>query len=566
MKNLKLFVMTTMAILLSVVSVHADTMPQEQDGKIVLDKNITLDATFKVEATKILTIDLNGHTLTGPSANYTIENEGSLTIVDNGTTKGKIVGAANNNSSTIRNNGKYLQITGVTIESPFICVKNEPDKTAVITNSSLTSTSNAKYEAILNYGDLAAVNSTIKGTNTASAVVSAKSEINTKAVKTTLTGCTISGLTPLAAGKDSSIEMNGGSLEGTLSRTQPGTIKITGEVGAKLSTNITNYLQTGAKLTISGEDDITQNYEIGEGITLVVGEDAELNFVKTVGKSTSVGSITIKGGKVEGEINGAKVYNETNTTYYGLLEQALVNAKADTTNNLILLEDTDETTTVWNKANQLNNTKDVNLDLNGHTVEGNFVNNTDKTLVIVDNSEEQAGAVEGTITNNGNLEIDNGKFSSLPVGEGTLTINGGTFPEGSLDDIELPEEKELQENEDGTISVVSTRYSINIKENENGTTTTNVAKAAAGETVELTYEPKKGYEFAKVVVLDKDGKEVEVINNSFVMPSGGVTIEVTYKKTSNPKTGDNIVTFMGLASISLLGLGVAVRSLKKENN
>ncbi len=433
MKKITMFVFAICAMFLTVKTANAADIANELPHKdnenvITLTGDVTLSKTFEVNSSESITIDLAGYTLTGPSNGYTIDNKGSLMIKDSGEKKGKIVGAANNDSSAVRNIGKLLQISGVTIESPFICVKNEPDKVAVITDSSLTSTSTDTHTAILNYGDLAATNSIIKGTNRAGAVLADKDS------KTTLTNCTVSATTPLATGTGSSINMVGGSLEGKLGVNQKGTIKVTGDVSAKLSSNISRFLQSGAKLTISGEDVISQNYEINEGVTLVVSEDADLNFIQKAGKSTYVGSITVKGGKVEGTVSGAKVYNETNTTYYGLLEQALVNAKADTTNNLVLLDNTDESQTVWNKNNQLNNTKDINLDLNGHTVKGNIVNNVDKTLTIVDETGE--GKIEGIITNNGNLTIES-------------------------------EDKELVKNEDGTYSMIDKKKEENNEQNPN---------------------------------------------------------------------------------------------------
>ena len=437
MKKMKMFIfaLCTMFLAVTAASAASNTLPSKDDKNVItLTSDVTLSATFEVQSTDNITIDLAGYTLTGPATGYTIDNKGSLMIKDSGTTKGKIVGAAGNNSSTVRNMGSFLNITGVTIESPFICVKNEPGKTAIIINSSLTSTANDTHTAILNYGDLAATNSIIKGTNKAGAVLAAKNSGSDS--KTTLTNCTISATTPLATDTGSSIKMVGGSLEGTLGINQKGTIEVTGDVKAKLSSNITRFLQTGAKLTISGADVISQNYEINEGVTLIVSEDADLNFVKKVGKSTSVGSISVKGGKVEGNVNGAKVYNATNNTYYGLLEQALVNAKADTTNNLVLLDDTDETETVWNKDNQLNNTKDINLDLNGHTIKGNIVNNADKTLTIIDKTGE--GKIEGIITNEGNLILESEGKELVENADGTYTIVNKVVEE-TKEDVKNPD-------------------------------------------------------------------------------------------------------------------------------
>ncbi len=75
----------------------------------------------------------------------------------------------------------------------------------------------------------------------------------------------------------------------------------------------------------------------------------------------------------------------------------------------------------------------------------------------------------------------------------------------------------------------------------------------------------------KVTVLDatltEDGNSLTFASDKFSTYALAYLDEaIVDENTENPKTGDNIVAFMGLASISLLGLGVAVRSLRKENN
>ena len=49
------------------------------------------------------------------------------------------------------------------------------------------------------------------------------------------------------------------------------------------------------------------------------------------------------------------------------------------------------------------------------------------------------------------------------------------------------------------------------------------------------------------------------------MPDGIVTIEATFKKSENPKTGDNILTYLGVGIIATAVVSSSVKKLKKEN-
>ena len=554
MGNLKKLVFGLLAMLVMVTSVNAELTEIPADdgnGKITLTDDVKLNATYVVSSEKNITIDLNGHTITAPTTGYAIQNLGTLTIQNSNAETGKIVG--NSKSSAVDNNGKFLQISGVTIESPFICLKNEPDKVAIVNNSSFTTNSNDDHSAILNYGDLNVSNSNIIGTTRRStAVLVDNGETATKKSTTTLNNCkisTVSGGVALATGEDSSIVMNGGSLEGTLGLTQKGTIKITGEVEAKLSTNISKYLQPGSKLVISGDDTITQDYIINEDITLTVKEDTNLKFIRKISSSlTYVASLTING-KVDGNIekavagheNGARVYNETNKTYYGLLEQALKNTKSETTNDIVLLADTDESVTLWDKkdnSNKLYNNKDVNLDLNGHNVKANIVNNEEAKLVI--NDVVGGAELDGVITNNGELTLMSGNYTNVPVtGENATTIlNGGSFPVDQISEELLPEGKELEKNTYGTMSVVDTEYVVSVEKAENGTVTLSSTKAIKGDVITITVKANEGFKVTKVLVNGGEVKANEDGTYSYVMTAADAKVTVEFEKTPVNTEGD----------------------------
>ena len=79
----------------------------------------------------------------------------------------------------------------------------------------------------------------------------------------------------------------------------------------------------------------------------------------------------------------------------------------------------------------------------------------------------------------------------------------------------------------------------------------------------------------------KDGKEVKFVSADggvkFTMPVSDVTISVTFKKVEtpvvnpetteeeNPKTGDNILMYLGLGLASVAVSAVSVKKFRKSN-
>ena len=95
----------------------------------------------------------------------------------------------------------------------------------------------------------------------------------------------------------------------------------------------------------------------------------------------------------------------------------------------------------------------------------------------------------------------------------------------------------IMPSEDVTISAVfelipPTTYAINIQNSTNGTVNADKDKAAAGEAVTLTVTPAAGYVLDTLSVVSSQ-TALEVINNSFTMPAGSVTISATFKKLTS---------------------------------
>lgn len=78
-------------------------------------------------------------------------------------------------------------------------------------------------------------------------------------------------------------------------------------------------------------------------------------------------------------------------------------------------------------------------------------------------------------------------------------------------------------------------YSIE-KEVEKGGKLDVNTDAFPGEIVTLDLNIEDGYLLEKMIVLDENGKELEITNNTFVMPEGKVIIKATFKRLTNPET------------------------------
>lgn len=71
-------------------------------------------------------------------------------------------------------------------------------------------------------------------------------------------------------------------------------------------------------------------------------------------------------------------------------------------------------------------------------------------------------------------------------------------------------------------------YSIAIEETTNGTIDV-IDKSLVGENITINITPNKGYKLEKVEVLDKDNNNVDLTDNTFIMPKSDVTIKATFK-------------------------------------
>ena len=85
----------------------------------------------------------------------------------------------------------------------------------------------------------------------------------------------------------------------------------------------------------------------------------------------------------------------------------------------------------------------------------------------------------------------------------------------------------------GTGGGGSTRYPITLPEEDHGTVSVSPSRASSGQTVTITVTPDEGYKVGSVTVKRPNGSTVPVTGQGngkyiFTMPSGGVTVDVTF--------------------------------------
>ena len=167
----KYLVVGIVGIFVATTGVNAASMPDAVDGKITLTGNLELTETFTVAEDETITLDLAGYTITG-SADidyYTIENNGNLTIIDSGKTKGKIVCLEDNSSCIINNN--ELLVDGVFATSSFATIKNEETGNLTVKNATIETTRVGNSQtvgftgALQNWGTAKVMDSTILAEN-----------------------------------------------------------------------------------------------------------------------------------------------------------------------------------------------------------------------------------------------------------------------------------------------------------------------------------------------------------------------------------------------------------------
>ncbi len=572
MKKINILSLGVLTFLIGGFTVSAASMPDDDNGKITLTEDIDLTETFTVNADEEITLDLAGHTITG-SADinyYTIENNGKLTIIDSGT-DGKII-CGEESSSCIRNNKGTLNIDGVYVESPFATIKNEADSTLAVKNSEIVSThvgnslSGGFTGALQNWGSATVDNTTITAASDY-AVFARSGADEGKSSDITISNSNLSGSYFVVTERTNSttttqtINISDSTLSGRASISNNGSIQsYSGDI--TLTTNHVSVNNTvianseaGTKITL--DVDYNTTLAIPDGVTVVIPEDHTLT-VPTNGVKVGNGTLDLQGKMVNGN-----VLVENTNGYYPTLRDAVQSIKLDTTGTEItLLNDTNETRNISISR------KEITIDLNGHDINSTTgINLANSATIEITDSSDNEGLVNTTVTNSGKLTISGGKFNNVPTTNqgATTTLVGGTFPADEIADLEVPEDKEIITNEDGTASIVY-KAADYTKVDE------AIKNAEAIDRSKYTEESLKALDDAikaidRTLRLDKQAEVdamADAINNAIAS-----LVEITEDPNTdieNPSTSDNVGVFMALGAISVMGLAAATVVLKKRHN
>ena len=568
MKKVSLGVLGISVFLSTCLTVSAASMlSPDGDGKITLTDDIALTETFTVNEGETITLDLAGHTITGGADidYYTIENKGNLTIVDSGD-NGKIV-CEEDSSSCIRNNLGTLTVDGVYVESPFATIKNEADSILDVKNSEIVTThvgnslAGGFTGALQNWGTATVDNTTITAASDY-AVFARSGADEGKSSEITISNSNLSGAYFVVTERTNSttttqtINISDSTLSGRAS-TPSGTVQsYSGDITLTtnhVSVNNTVIANSDAGTKITLDVDYTTTLAIPDGVTVVIPEDHTLT-VPTNGIKVGNGTLDLQGKMVNGN-----VLVENTNGYYPTLRDAVQSIKLDTTGTEItLLNDTNETRNISISR------KEIKIDLNGHDINSTTgITLANSATIEITDSSDSEGTVNTTVTNSGKLTITGGKFLSVPTTNqgATTTLVGGTFPSDEIADLDVPEDMEIVVNEDGTSSILY-KIADYTKVDE------AIKNAEAIDRSKYTEESLKVLDEAlanvdKTLRLDKQAEVdamAEAINNAIA------NLKEVGNAIDNPSTSDNVLTYVVLGGISLLGIAGASLYLKKRNN
>ncbi|EGS33438.1 Cna protein B-type domain protein [Finegoldia magna SY403409CC001050417] len=142
--------------------------------------------------------------------------------------------------------------------------------------------------------------------------------------------------------------------------------------------------------------------------------------------------------------------------------------------------------------------------------------------------------------------------------EHTVTGNSFTMPASDVT-VSATFEKKEDPNPD---------YSVKVNPVENGQVIANPSSAKAGDPVTITAKPSEGFVLNTLTVTDEAGNSVQVTNNIFTMPAGGVTVSATFKKAEpeGPQAGETEIKPGEAAQITNKQTGLDLKIIKRDNN
>ena len=463
----------------------------EQDGTVTLGDDVALSDTLTITSGKIVTIDLNGKTLTGNGTTSAIKVDqgGSLTITDStsGGTIGKTITLQAESGST-------FHMTGNAINNGTIIIEGE---------TKFTMDGKAKSNGTISVKELDSSNNIIFGGQAEAGTV----EINQAREHA---GICVEGSAKIA-------ELNGNNNGIML------TMKDDAEIGKVENLSFKNpQLSDNAKLGSEGstftiiipnieEDTEHKDFTIQDHVQLygkvtIVLADPEKKFVLG-GNASITGAVTVSNGR------NAKMIMKDESAIHGdvtcvdgeISFEVQDSAKIDGT---ISSKSSDSTSS---------NVGDIKLvvkfDLNG----GDTLSETESQTVKLGDKVTQPAAP----TKSGY------RFSGW-------YYNGSAwnFEEGVTAPMILTAQWSRKS------SGGSPSYAITAAETNHGTVALSAQSAKRGSTVTVTVTPDSGYVLETLAVVDGSGNEQKLTDlgegrYTFTMPSGKVEVKATFQEDNS---------------------------------
>ena len=376
-------------------------------------------------------------------------------------------------------------------------------------------------------------------------------------------------------------------------------------------TSDTNYginlvsTEDEVKIILKGDNKIivtSTNFGIRSSNDIVITGDGKLTitaeFPTIQGKN-----ITIDGAKLDLTTTGVDLAAIENNNLLVIKNNAKVKAKGygaalssfgkmEVTNSELDLEATrDSSNAIYVEANTADGTLSItnskikaksgyacvfsagdmklsNSNFNLESIAGGIYSNTsvsiDNSKVYVSDGNYGVGVGQGVITiNNSNFEINvnNVAFMHNPIINGfdNKIIYAGYEKDGTdAEIVTINDELDLSEYQ--YVKIIS-KYNITIVPDENIVLEgDNELTALEGENKEITITAKEGYKIKSVLVNDEEVKlndnklSLTNIDKNIIIKITSEEMPKTANEINNPKTGDNIVFYIIVSIISIVGL------------
>jgi len=481
-------------------------------GELKLIDDITLTSNSTVNNDTVL--DLNGHVIN--TDGYSITAYGKLTIIDSSSEQtGKITG----NSTYIIKIGDSINEGNLVLKSGNIdcshknyCVRAYNKGNLIIDGGKITG---SYYPVIggnitINDGLIEANKSVIYG-NTNSLIT-----INGGVVRTLTDHFGVSLSKP-----GSKLVMNGGKIEALYEDGEKG-VGIGAFKDTEIIINDGEVVGSGAAI-------------MGNGSVSGTNEGTNLKITINGGTITSTdglaiyapqpnGNTIITGGNITGKTTAIEIRAGKLTITGGTLKGG--------TDSYEVIGNGNGSNTIGSSIAIVQHTTKLPIEVNisGGTFVGNVPISESNPM---NNSREDLNKISLNITG-GIFNASGSKALDLADLSGDL-ITGGTFT-NDVSEFVNEDTHYIKPNNDSTFTVLP--YQNIIYENEEYKDIVHIDKALPGEVSTISKQDKEDYDTI-VTIKDKDGNIINVSDNKFIMPDGGITVSVTYSFLYKFLSGEN---------------------------